>query len=191
MKFETKPTTIEAVQLTGTAQNLQDVWDYLNSKGAPPNALYFEDFCREYRETDSITLRTANGEMEAYKTDYIISLSPDDTYACPLDVFMSKYRPVTEPPSGLTIGQAVAALKKGKLVGRAGWNGKKMFLYLVPGSTFEVNRPPLSNILEPGTEVNYLGHVDMKTADGSCVPWLCSQTDLLAEDWEIVDGSVG
>jgi len=32
----------------------------------------------------------------------------------------------------------------------------------------------------------YRSHVDMKTADGSLVPWVCSQTDMLAEDWESV-----
>jgi hypothetical protein len=78
---------------------------------------------------------------------------------------------------------ALSALKQGKRVARSGWNGKGMFLYLVNGSTFKVNRPPLLGIYPEGTEIKYLPHIDMKTADGSCVPWLASQTDLLAEDW--------
>lgn len=84
----------------------------------------------------------------------------------------------------MNFGQALEALKTGKLVTRPGWNGKGMFLYLVPGSTFAVNRPPLSGIYPEGTVITYLPHIDMKTADGSCVPWLASQTDILAEDWE-------
>lgn len=83
-------------------------------------------------------------------------------------------------------GLAIVALKQGKKVARAGWNGKGMFLFLVPGSTFTVNRPPLLGIYPEGTEINYHAHVDMKTATGEVVPWLCSQTDMLATDWELV-----
>ncbi len=79
---------------------------------------------------------------------------------------------------------ALLALKAGKRVARAGWNGKGMFIFLVPGSVFQVNRPPLLGIYPEGTTVRYHAHVDMKTADGMVVPWLASQTDLLAEDWE-------
>ena len=59
--------------------------------------------------------------------------------------------------------------------------------FLVPGSVFKVNREPLMSILGEGTEVNYHGHVDMRTANGQIVPWLCSQTDMLAEDWMVVE----
>ena len=86
----------------------------------------------------------------------------------------------------MIFGDALEALKSGQRVCRKGWNGKGMFLFLVPGSTFQVNRPPLLGIYPEGTEINYHAHVDMKTADGQVVPWLCSQTDMLAEDWEIV-----
>ena len=82
--------------------------------------------------------------------------------------------------------RALEAIKAGHKVARAGWNGKNMFLFLVPGSTFKVNRPPLLGIYPEGTEINYCPHIDMRTADGSIVPWLASQTDLLANDWGIV-----
>ena len=80
---------------------------------------------------------------------------------------------------------ALSLIKEGKTVRRSGWNGKGMFLFLVPGSTFQVNRYPLLGIFPEGTEIKYHGHVDMKTAQGDIVPWLCSQTDMLAEDWEL------
>jgi hypothetical protein len=83
-------------------------------------------------------------------------------------------------------GWALIQLKMGEKVARKGWNGKGMFLFLVGGSTFKVNRPPLLGIYEEGTEINYHAHIDMKTADGQIVPWLASQTDVLAEDWELV-----
>ena len=86
----------------------------------------------------------------------------------------------------MDFGQALAALKAGKRVARSGWNGKDMFLFLVPGSVFKVNRAPLLGIYPEGTEINYHGHIDMRTADGMIVPWLASQTDLLADDWATV-----
>jgi hypothetical protein len=83
----------------------------------------------------------------------------------------------------MNFGDALAIVKVGGRVARSGWNGKNMFIFLVPGSRFTVNREPLLSILGAGTEVDYHGHVDMRTANGQIVPWLCSQTDMLAEDW--------
>ena len=97
---------------------------------------------------------------------------------------------ITPIETALTFGQAIEALKQGKKVARAGWNGKGMFLFLVPGSTFKVNRAPLLGICPEGTEVNYCSHIDMKTADDKVVPWLASQTDVLAEDWDIVENLI-
>jgi hypothetical protein len=85
----------------------------------------------------------------------------------------------------MDFGQSVAVLKNGGKVSRRGWNGKGMFLFLVPGSTFKVNRPPLLGIYPEGTEIEYRPHIDIKTVDGHVVPWVASQADILAEDWEI------
>ena len=83
---------------------------------------------------------------------------------------------------------ALAAVKAGRRLRRAGWNGKDMFIFLVPGSTFQVNRAPLLGIFPEGTTIQYHPHIDMKTVQGYVVPWLASQADLLADDWETVDG---
>jgi len=84
-------------------------------------------------------------------------------------------------------GGAIKALKAGKKVARTGWNGKEMFLYLVQGSTFEVNREPLLSIYPEGTKITYRPHIDLKTADGSVATWSPSGSDALAEDWQIVE----
>lgn len=83
----------------------------------------------------------------------------------------------------MTFGEALSALKAGKRVAREGWNGKGMFLFLVPGSTFTVNRAPLLGIYPEGTEINYRPHIDMRTANGEIVTWVASQSDLLEGDW--------
>ena len=83
-------------------------------------------------------------------------------------------------------GEALEQVKLGNKVARKGWNGKGMFLFLVPSSIFKVSRPPLLGIYEEGTEIKYHSHIDIKTPTGEIVPWLASQTDILAEDWIIV-----
>lgn len=84
----------------------------------------------------------------------------------------------------MNFGQVVEGLKIGKRFQREGWNGKGMFIFLVNGSTFTVNREPLLSILGEGAQVEYHAHIDMKTAQGYIVPWLASQADVLAEDWQ-------
>jgi uncharacterized protein DUF2829 len=81
---------------------------------------------------------------------------------------------------------ALNSLRKGGLVARAGWNGKNMFLYLVRGGVFHVNRAPLQDIYDVGTVATYRDHIDMHTAQGDFVPWVATQTDILAEDWQEV-----
>lgn len=83
----------------------------------------------------------------------------------------------------MDFGEALRLLKRGHRVARRGWNGKDMFLFLVPSSHFKVNREPLLSIVGEGTEIEYHAHIDMKTAQGYVVPWLASQTDLLIDDW--------
>lgn len=130
-----------------------------------------------------------NGADEGYLVEYLDGGKPNTTTHAgyvswsPKEQFDNAYRKTT----GMSFGLAVEALKKGHKVARAGWNGKGMFLFLVPGSTFKVNRAPLLGIYPEGTEINYHAHIDMKTADNKVVPWLASQTDVLADDWCIVE----
>ena len=87
----------------------------------------------------------------------------------------------------MNFGEALELVKSGSKVAREGWNGKSMFIFLVPGSTFRVSRPPLLGIYPEGTEIKYHAHIDMRTADGTIVPWLASQSDLPSEDWVVVE----
>ncbi len=89
-------------------------------------------------------------------------------------------------PNVFSFALALDYIKLGRKVARHEWNGNGVFVFLVPGSVFKVNRPPLMGIYPEGTEITYLPHIDMRTADGTIVPWLASQTDLLAEDWILV-----
>ena len=86
----------------------------------------------------------------------------------------------------MDFSKALQYVKAGHKVARDGWNGKGMFIFMVPGSTFQVNRPPLLGIYPEGTEITYAPHIDMKAADGTVGVWLASQADLFALDWELV-----
>ncbi len=87
----------------------------------------------------------------------------------------------------MNFGKALEELKTGHRVRRAGWNGPDQYIYLVAGSNFKVNREPLLSMFGEGHEMTYQPHIDMITQQGSAVPWLASQTDMLAEDWLIVE----
>lgn len=131
-----------------------------------------------------------NGDDAGYLVEYTDPNTKPNTeqYAgyvswSPKDVFDYAYRQVDALPFSLALE---AVIHLGMKAARKGWNGKGMFIFLVPGSTFQVNRAPLLGIYPEGTTINYRGHIDMKTADGTIVPWVASQTDILAEDWELV-----
>ncbi len=116
---------------------------------------------REYYGTKKVTawLDTKDGQA-GYGVKYAdgyISWSP-------ADVFEAAYQPL----DALSFGHAVEALKAGERVARAGWNGKGMYL--------ELQTPTdLSKMTLP--------YIFMKTVQNDLVPWLASQTDILANDW--------
>ena len=130
---------------------------------------------------------TAYPQEKDGKPGYGVIYADGYTSWSPKEVFEESYRAIERDGQALNFGDALHMLKLGKKLARAGWNGKGMFLFIVPGSTFKVSRPPLLGIYPEGTEINYCPHIDMKTADGKVVPWLCSQTDALAEDWQVVE----
>ena len=90
------------------------------------------------------------------------------------------------PAEFMDFGLALEAVKQGKRIARKGWNGKGMFLYYVPAAAY----PPSTDVAKAafgGENVPYGAYIAMKTAQGNVVPWLASQTDMLAVDWYIVD----
>ena len=84
---------------------------------------------------------------------------------------------VSDKTFGQPFGWAIEQLKAGNRVARTGWNGKGMWLELQsPGEHSEMTLPYL-----------YLNYPqNAKTTPGARVPWLASQTDVLADDWELV-----
>lgn len=128
-----------------------------------------------------------NPDDEGYKVTY-----PDGYVSwCPKAQFEEAGRPC----DGMTFGMAIEAMKRGKKVARKGWNGKGMWLCVplkdgpkeIP-ATGIWGKPNAEYAEQNGGTVNVLPYVTMKTADGNIVMgWLASQTDMLADDWKIVE----
>lgn len=92
----------------------------------------------------------------------------------------------------MNFGKAIEALKQGKKVARKGWNGKNMFLWLKPAAIVKAEwckDPMLKAIAEgKGGEIPALGTICMLTAQKEILSgWLASQSDMLAEDWEVIE----
>jgi Protein of unknown function (DUF2829) len=89
----------------------------------------------------------------------------------------------------MDFGKALESLKAGNKVQRTGWNGKDMWLAhqkgYPEGIAINQNTAEATGIRQ-GTVCKFLPYIMMKTVDGSFVPWLASQTDMLAEDWQVV-----
>ena len=92
---------------------------------------------------------------------------------------------------GMNFGEAIEALKLGSKVAREGWNGKRMFIFLTKGMTVayeDIYKDNFKEIFKGQDSCTIGSHIDMKAADGSVViGWLASQTDMLAEDWLVVE----
>lgn len=114
-----------------------------------------------------------NGYLVKYPDGYL-SWSPKEQ-------FDEAYRSI----SWLTFGLAVEALKKGHKVARAGWNGKGMWLIYIPDDQWYCSGNTM--FLDNFKGIKGCPWIGMKTADDKFVPWLASQTDVLAEDWVIIE----
>ena len=86
----------------------------------------------------------------------------------------------------MDFGQAIKAMKDGKKVARSGWNGKNMWLCYMP--SFIVEHPNERTQAHGITEAFECGgYIVMWTAQSVWQPgWLASQSDMLAEDWQVV-----
>lgn len=109
--------------------------------------------------------------------------------------------------SNLSFGEAIKAVKQGKMISREGWNGKGMFVFQRPSDEIgleqivfiksipiqvkefliakDLNEWPIEKGVK---QIKFGAYLCMYAADGSIVNgWLASQTDILAEDWCVLE----
>ena len=120
---------------------------------------------------------------------YLVVYPDGYTSWSPKSAFEEAYRET----SAMSFGLAVEAMKKGKRVARAGWNGKGMWLSYSPGAPALPydkfwSKANCEYAYENGGSAEVLPCITMKTATGEILMgWLASQTDMLADDWLIVE----
>ena len=135
-------------------------------------------------------------EMEAYYIEkhqprvggYLVVYGDGYQSWSPADMFEAGNTLLT---GRFNFGVALELLKDGKCVAREGWNGKGMYLWLMPATTVKAewcHEPHLKALAEAnGGEIEALGTIRMMTADKKVLTgWLASQTDMLAVDWVVV-----
>jgi 3-deoxy-D-arabino-heptulosonate 7-phosphate (DAHP) synthase len=85
----------------------------------------------------------------------------------------------------MLFGTAIKKMKNGLRVAREGWNGKNMFIYYVPAAKYPASGNALNTMAGVYEDdlVPYQAYIAMRTVDGTVVPWLASQSDILSEDW--------
>lgn len=89
----------------------------------------------------------------------------------------------------MNFGQALAALRSGSKLTRSGWNGAGMHVLLQNGypDGIAINgNTAAATGLPEGTVCRFRPYLMLLTADGDYVPWVASQSDLLADDWAVV-----
>lgn len=82
---------------------------------------------------------------------------------------------------------ALALLKTGAAMTRTHWNGAGQFVYLVPADRYEAKTNIAKSIADKDGKVNYNAYFALRTVNGMISTWVPSVTDLLAEDWEVVE----
>lgn len=122
--------------------------------------------------------RHGDGYLVRYEDGYM-SWSPKD-------VFEKAY----SKTEGMTFGMALDAMKAGGHVARTGWwGGNDMYIAMKPGYPDGVpcnEATSKTHGIEAGTKIVYCPYLEIRSVDGSFVPWLASQTDMLATDWVVL-----
>jgi hypothetical protein len=192
MKATKKAVTIECFKFDG---------DLINSDGkfyVPEWAQKaYEDGTIFFKDQGEMYIKTLEGDHHASVGDYIIRGVNGELYPCKPDIFEKTYdidektdSVMEAPETTHGFDWAIQQLKAGRKVQRKGWNGKGMFITLQQGSTVdgELMRNAPAKEFYTGKKCNIAPHIDMKVADDSyVVGWLASQTDMLAEDWQIAE----
>lgn len=90
----------------------------------------------------------------------------------------------------MNFGDAIKELKLGKRLQRTGWNGKVLFIYLVPAASYPVQTGAAKEHFGEGSMVPYAAYLALKNVDETVSTWAPSINDTLAEDWQVVGCTV-
>lgn len=86
----------------------------------------------------------------------------------------------------MNFGQVLDELKAGEKMARDGWNGRGMFIYLVPANAYPAQTGAAKSFFGEDALVPYNAYFAIKNVDDSVSTWVPSVNDCLAEDWGVV-----
>lgn len=136
----------------------------------------------EYVVTELTTIECSDGKIRRVPQRLIGKILKQD------EIFQTAITPIEESDFigyvKHSFGGALEMLEQGNAMAREGWNGKGMFIYYVPKNTYPAQTNVAKNLI--GDTVPYSDYLAMKTSQGDVVPWLASQTDILAKDWIVI-----
>lgn len=130
---------------------------------------------------------TAWADTKDGKDGYAVKYADGYTSWSPKDVFEDAYRVIEGDDQALIFGDALVMLEAGKRMARAGWNGKGMFVYLVPAASYPVQTGAAKAHFGEGSMVPYNAYFAIKNVDDTVSTWVPSVNDCLAEDWHVVE----
>lgn len=150
-------------------------------------------------EDGYFTIPTDEGDMKMTRADVLITGVKGEIYPCKIDIFEATYDVIDQniSGSGMDFGMAIREAKAGKKIARTGWNGKNMFvvymppLFLPPYNTADTPRKVndrTAKWIGEDKPLNCQPYFAMYNAQEQWIPgWLASQSDMLAEDWEVIE----
>ena len=129
-----------------------------------------------------------DGTDDGYLVEYLDGGKPNDDRHTGYISWSPKaqHDAAYRPCDAMTFGLAVEALKKGLKVARAGWNGKGMFVYMVPPASYPVQTGAAKSHFGEGSVVPHNAYMAIKNVDNTVSTWVPSVNDCLAEDWVLV-----
>jgi hypothetical protein len=128
-----------------------------------------------------------NGADEGYLVEYTDGGKPNHSkftgYVSwsPKEQFDAAYRETKD----MTFGRALEAIKLGHKASRTGWNGKGMFVYLVPAASYPAQTGAAKSHFGEGSMVPYAAYMAIKNMNETVSTWVPSVNDVLGDDWQV------
>lgn len=204
-EFRKKPVVIEAFKLTyEAAMGKERVPEW--AVEATNTGVIKVNVTEKLHGSQFAEIKTLEGTMTANANDWIIKGIKGEFYPCKPDIFEATYETVSDKSdkdfSELllvgkgTFGQALEALKHGKLVQRQGWNGKGMFIVKQVPAVISLEIIPKmqslpqaakKELLNRNTPISYENQMLIIHPSGRADSWVPSSSDCFAEDWQILE----
>lgn len=188
-KFKSKQVIVEAVKFTEETRDMVFAWAQEIQMNVTPSTNKNGDLI--------IIIPTNEGDMICSIGDYIVREPfPTDwrkLYPVKQGIFEKRY--TSEKLDNLNFGEAIEALKQGKMISRSGWNGSGMFIFKqVPAHIGLETIPKMQSVpndvkehlLTIETELKYTNQMCIVNHEGRVDSWVASSSDTFAEDWYIL-----